>query len=88
MTLKPTRALVTTELMRAGARQVSNPGFKGSNFITNEIVGYYKLRSGRLVEISMGEFMKDTVIGYTVLNRTGESRAMFELDDLAKELAR
>lgn len=84
--LKPTRALIVQEVLRVGARQINNPGFKGNNFMTRFVIAYYALRDGRQIELSMGEFLGDTLIGFTVLGDHEQSRCCYTLDELAEAL--
>lgn len=84
--LKPTRALIVQEATLAGATQILNPGFKGRNFITDTFVVYYRINQ-RDIELSLGTFLNDPVIGLTVLNDSKASKALFSLDELREALA-
>jgi hypothetical protein len=84
-----TRALIVLEATKAGAKQVvRNPGFKGSNFMSPRVVGYYALGDFH-TELSEGEFMGSKLIGLTVLpDRQGSlSKCCHSLEELGEALA-
>lgn len=83
--LKPSRAMIVLEATRVGGVQINNPGFRGRNLITPELVGYYRI-GNRAVELSMGEFMRADLVGVTVLDDHEASGCVEGLDELRAKL--
>lgn len=84
-TLRPTPALIQGELRRVKARQILNPGFKGTNFMTPNNRGFWTV-GANAVEISTGEFLGDYLIGVTVLGDQEASGEVNTLDELRAKL--
>lgn len=79
---------IKDKVRQFGGFPIADRLFGGNNFMTPTIVGCYKVGKHR-VEISMGEFMQNTLIGVTVKDHdelNGCCHNFAELHDKFEEL--
>lgn len=87
---KITRDQLAKAGLQAGGRRVLRPtGFKGSNFMSPEVAGFFNI--GRYqVELSLGEFMGSQLFGGTVVqghtNEYDLSGCCHSLEEVAARL--